>query len=98
LTTGTFRNGQEVVVDTASVDTAATGASGTWDIVASTYINFSIDLAGTDLLNGSEIALHWGMTCGNDTIEGAYGVPEPTLLLLLSSGLIGLFVVGRRKA
>ena len=46
-----------------------------------------IDLTGTDLLLGDEIALHWGFTCANDVIEGVYAVPEPGILALLSIGL-----------
>jgi len=98
----TFRNGQEVIVDTGERSPVIdTGINGNWTIDANNFINFNIDLAGTNLLLGKEIALHWGMTCGNDTIEGAYdisaSVPAPGILLLLSTGLIGMFAVSRRK-
>lgn len=96
VTGGTFRNGQEVIVD-GGTDVEA----GTWAISAldaDDFISFSIDLAGTSLLDGSEIALHWGMTCGNDTIEGAYGIPEPAILGLLAIGLIGVGVAKRKKS
>ena len=96
----TFRNGQEVIVDTLSQTVSDTGVDGSWTISSGNFINFNIDLAGTNLLLGDEIALHWNMTCGNDTIEGAYdiaSVPEPGLLLLLSTGLLGVVAAGRSK-
>jgi hypothetical protein len=54
-----------------------------------------IDLSGTDLLLGNEIALHWGFTCANDVIEGSYFVPEPGVLGLLGIGLLGIILPGR---
>jgi hypothetical protein len=55
---------------------------------------------------GSELAYHWGMTCGNDVVEGAYGipsesgapVPEPASLAVFGSLLgIGLASGVRRR-
>jgi hypothetical protein len=48
-------------------------------------------------VDGGEIALHWGMTCANDIIEGGAPVPEPATMLLLGFGLIGLAGIGRKK-
>ncbi len=90
---GTFRNGQEVLVDDRSGNANALANSVSWySLNGSGQINFEIDLAGTSLLSGSEIALHWGATCGNDTIEGSYvpSVPEPDTIALLGIGLAGL--------
>jgi len=87
LTGGVFRNGQEVAVDTNG-QTAV--GSGSWSVIDGTSINFTLDLSATDLLNGNEIALHWGFTCANDVIEGAFSVPEPGMLVLLASGLLGI--------
>jgi len=90
----TYRNGQEVAVDTDNGNVTVKN-TGTWDTTAN-KINFEIDLTGTALANSSSIALHWGMTCGNDTIEGQYSVPEPAILSLLALGLIGIGI-SRRK-
>lgn len=92
LTGGTFRNGQEIAVDTSSNGVAAVaGNTSSWNITAG-KVNFLIDLTGTSLASSQEIALHWGMTCGNDTIEGAFrrNVPEPGVLALLLAGLMGV--------
>jgi len=94
----TFRDGQEVAVDTGSASVTDTGINGTWSIDnASDLVSFSIDLAGTDLLTGDEIALHWGFTCANDVIEGAYSVPEPGITALLGIGLLGISTLRYRK-
>jgi hypothetical protein len=100
LTSYTFRNGQEVAVDRSSNTTADTGIDGSWMISSldtDDYIRFEIDLSGTGLANSTNIALHWGMTCGNDTIEGEYAVPEPAILGLLAAGLIGIGVSKRKN-
>lgn len=95
----TFRNGQEIAVDTTNKKAIN---SSSWDLVADTNntvgkINFLIDLNGTTLAGSDTIALHWGMSCGNDTIEGEYSVPEPAILGLLAIGLIGVGVSKRNK-
>jgi len=88
LSGATYRNGQEVAVNTTGKN--AIGSSANWE-VAGNNINFLIDLTGTSLENSETIALHWGMTCGNDVIEGQYtSVPEPEMLGLLALGLIGI--------
>ena len=67
--------------------------------VSWSYYNImTIDL-NTLGLNGDEISLdaYWTMSCGNDVITGR--VPEPSILLLMSTGL-GLLLGGvaiRRK-
>jgi len=94
----TYRNGQEVAVDTDSSTVSALLNSGTWTIDDTNgVITFLIDIDGTGLLQGSEIAFHWGMMCGNDVIEGSAPVPEPATMLLLGVGLCGLAFVGRKK-
>jgi hypothetical protein len=88
-----FRNGQEIAVDTAN-KTAINNSN--WNITNGS-VNFLIDLTGTALEGSDTIALHWGMSCGNDTIEGEYSVPEPGMLGLLAIGLIGVGVTKKRN-
>lgn len=100
LTGATYRNGQEVAVDTVNGNVTALN-NGTWDIdVANNRVNFQLDLSVTSLLlPGSDIVLHWGPSCGNDVIEGVgvSAVPVPAAVWLFGSGLIGLVVVARRR-
>jgi hypothetical protein len=98
MTGATYRNGQEVAVDTSSDVTAI--SNGIWNIDTGTStINFSIDLAGTSLLASPDLALHWGPSCANDVIEGLAPsvVPVPPAVWLFGSGLLGLVGVARRK-
>jgi hypothetical protein len=94
-----YRNGQEVSV---IEDGQTAVSSGTWGIdegATTSYndnsLRFVIDLTGTSLLTSDQIAFHWGMTCGNDTIEGI--VPEPGMLALLGIGLAGIGVTRRKN-
>ena len=99
LSAGYFRNNQEVAVDRDSLSTSALTNAGSWGITADT-VDFTIDLAGTGLLDGSELALRWEFTCANDVIEGAVGVPAvpvPAAVWLFGSGLLGLVGIARRK-
>lgn len=97
MTRPVYRNGQEVAVNTASAGVSAVG-SGSWTIDAiNRLITFNIDLAGTSLLSGPELAFHWGMTCANDVIEGSVKVPEPPAVALLMVGLLGMAATGLRR-
>jgi len=99
LTNGHFRTGQEIAVDTVDGDVTVVYGNNHWNI-SSGQVNFLIDLAGTSLANSNTIALHWGMSCGNDVIEGqyqnAYTVPEPTIISLLLAGIAGIWFTKRR--
>jgi hypothetical protein len=92
-----YRNGQEVAVKTTSSTVQNTGLTGTWTVAAGSAITFTLDVGSSGLSQYSNLALHWGETCGNDVIEGITQVPEPATIALLFLGLAGFAVVRRRK-
>ncbi|MFT6432143.1 MAG: hypothetical protein ACJAVI_000178 [Candidatus Azotimanducaceae bacterium] len=100
LSAGTYRNGQEVAVDTGSTDTVALANDASM-VASAGHVVFTLDLTGTDLEFIEFYGLHWNMTCGNDTIEGQYDypVPEPTSLAIMLLGLacLGGASLRRRK-
>lgn len=97
LSGATYRNGQEVAVDTTAGDVTAI-SGGVWSIDApNNMISFEMDLTGTSLLSSSAIALHWGPTCANDVIEGVAPVPLPAAVWLFMSGIAGLLGVSLRR-
>jgi hypothetical protein len=87
----TYRNGQEVRVETSSMANRNTNVTGTWRAVddsgtGNDYLQFSINLADTSLLSAIDpasdgtgtLALHWAMTCANDVIEGSDDLMPPS--------------------
>lgn len=91
-----YRHNQEVLVDTTGLD-----AVSQWGSVWSGDGTFSMsfDIAGLGL-DPETLGFHWGMTCGNDVIEGgnaAAATPEPGTLILLGLGLIGAVGLRRMK-
>jgi hypothetical protein len=100
--TSTYRNGQEVAVNTSSSATKLSNNATNTNIASfaasDEWVRFTVNVAGTALAEADSIGLHWAMTCGNDTIEGAYNVSEPSVIALFGLGLLGLGFAGRRKA
>ena len=97
-----YRNGQEVQIDSTGLTALTTGTVGMDS--DSLTLSFSIAdmVAGLDTFT---LGFHWGMTCGNDVIEGAIDpitnttnpVPEPGTLILLGGGLLGMFTMLRKR-
>lgn len=100
-----YRDGQIDTVNKSSGSTASivknsSNAAMTGQMLisdASDLITFTINIAGTEMMNWDSFAIHWGETCQNDVIEGITSVPEPTGLALFGLGLAGLMVARRRK-
>jgi hypothetical protein len=92
-----FRNGQEVqrkaggiAYAGSSVDLSNVGYGG--------FLSYSISLDDLGFTgDGDSIGLKWGMTCANDTIEGAMSVPESGSMIILGAGLLGLGATVRRR-
>jgi hypothetical protein len=90
----TYRAGQEVQYTGTGQIALATGSwslnkiGGIVDIDDfDDFLRFTIAYDFGDI---DTYGLHWGMTCGNDVIEGAATVPEPPAMMLFGIGLIGL--------
>ncbi len=93
-----YREGQATLVNEKSTTVKDTGLLGSWTVTADKSIQFTINVASSDLLNFSSFAMHWGETCQNDVIEGVVRmVPIPGTLPLLGLGLVAMAGIARRK-
>ena len=93
-----YREGQATLVNEKSTTVKDTGLLGSWTVSADKSIQFTINVASSDLLNFSSFAMHWGETCQNDVIEGVVRmVPIPGTLPLLALGLAAMAGFARRK-
>jgi hypothetical protein len=94
-----YRDGAAVAANTASKTVKKTGLTGTWSVDKDESLTFKIDLSGSEMLNWTSFAMHWGETCQNDIIEGITSarVPEPNSIALLLLGLGSFAAVRRRR-
>jgi PEP-CTERM motif len=94
---GIYRNDQEVAMYTDRGGFLV-GNAGTWTVDSATN-TLLFDLSSlSQFQNVSDYGFHWGMSCGNDVIEGGASapVPEPSTFLLLGAGLLGAGLYRRR--
>jgi MYXO-CTERM domain-containing protein len=101
-----YRDGQAVAVNTNSGTVSKTTSTvtnkamtGTWTVNKDDSLTFKIDLSGSELLNWTSFAMHWGETCQNDVIEGmtSVTVPLPNTAALFLLGLGSLAMLRRRR-
>lgn len=91
----TYRHGQEVEIDSRGLTAIGSGSAQK----SGDYYSLTFDISNLNLVAGMSLGFHWTMGCANDVIEGAVqaGVPEPSTVLLLGSGILGVLAVIRKK-
>ena len=75
----------------SQTETGFSGDGGNNNHYAATFSGLSF------LDSGNNVVFHSTMECGNDNLIGKATVPEPSTLLLLGSGLLGVAGLNRRK-
>lgn len=94
-----YRPDQEVLIDPKDLTPFSTGGEAFRDdeYYMMAFI-FPHELLLAYHRGNLSFGFHWMMTCANDVIEGQIGpIPEPSTLLLLGSGLIGVLALLRKR-
>jgi hypothetical protein len=78
--------------------TLISGISSTGGLEGDSYYRIAILDLDTLGFNVNSFSAHWTMSCGNDLVEGSANVPEPSALLLMAGGLLGLLGSVRRRS
>jgi hypothetical protein len=55
------------------------------------------DFGGGGLDVGSQFIFAWTVNCANDVVKEKVSVPEPSMLLLLDAGLLGIVFAIRKN-
>jgi hypothetical protein len=87
-------NGGSIVLGSNFTQSSGVDGSSYYHIVSFDLASLGLDLSGPLSLDA-----HWTMSCGNDNINGhdTFSVPEPGILALLATGLIGTLAATSRK-
>jgi hypothetical protein len=91
-----YRNNQDVQRSSGGIDYSGSSVDLSHAGIGG-YVEYNILLSSLNLSGPTDIGLRWGMTCANDVIEGSVNVPEPSALMLLGLGLLGLGVTARKR-